>query len=186
MSTDAKLVPFEKKMQATLQSLISDLSSIRTGRAHISMLDLVRAEVYGQKMPLNQLATISTPESQMITVQVWDNNNTKFVEKAIRESDLNVNPTAEGQLIRVPIPKLSEERRKELIKIVKNQSEKIKIAIRNIRRDGMDLLKNNLKLKEISEDQNKQLSDQLQKITDKFIQEIDNKITTKEQEILKV
>ncbi len=186
MSTDAKLVPFEKKMQATLQSLISDLSSIRTGRAHISMLDLVRAEVYGQKMPLNQLATISTPESQMITVQVWDNNNTKFVEKAIRESDLNVNPTAEGQLIRVPIPKLSEERRKELIKIVKNQSEKIKIAIRNIRREGMDLLKNNLKLKEISEDQNKQLSDQLQKITDKFIQEIDKKITDKEQEILKV
>ena len=150
------------------------------------MLDLVRAEVYGQKMPLNQLATISTPESQMITVQVWDNNNTKFVEKAIRESDLNVNPTAEGQLIRVPIPKLSEERRKELIKIVKNQSEKIKIAIRNIRREGMDLLKNNLKLKEISEDQNKQLSDQLQKITDKFIQEIDKKITDKEQEILKV
>jgi len=186
MSTDAKLVPFEKKMQATLQSLISDLSSIRTGRAHISMLDLVRAEVYGQKMPLNQLATISTPESQMITVQVWDNNNTKFVEKAIRESDLNVNPTAEGQLIRVPIPKLSEERRKELIKIVKNQSEKIKIAIRNIRRDGMDLLKNNLKLKEISEDQNKQLSEHLQKITDRFIQEIDKKITDKEQEILKV
>jgi len=186
MSTDAKLVPFEKKMQATLQSLISDLSSIRTGRAHISMLDLVRAEVYGQKMPLNQLATISTPESQMITVQVWDNNNTKFVEKAIRESDLNVNPTTEGQLIRVPIPKLSEERRKELIKIVKNQSEKIKIAIRNIRREGMDLLKNNLKLKEISEDQNKQLSDQLQKITDKFIQEIDKKITNKEEEILKV
>ena len=150
------------------------------------MLDLVRAEVYGQKMPLNQLATISTPESQMITVQVWDNNNTKFVEKAIRESDLNVNPTTEGQLIRVPIPKLSEERRKELIKIVKNQSEKIKIAIRNIRREGMDLLKNNLKLKEISEDQNKQLSDQLQKITDKFIQEIDKKITNKEEEILKV
>jgi len=186
MSTDAKLVPFEKKMQATLQSLISDLSSIRTGRAHISMLDLVRAEVYGQKMPLNQLATISTPESQMITVQVWDNNNTKFVEKAIRESDLNVNPTAEGQLIRVPIPKLSEERRKELIKIVKNQSEKIKIAIRNIRRDGMDLLKNNLKLKEISEDQNKQLSEHLQKITDRFIKDINKKITDKEQEILKV
>ena len=186
MSTDAKLVPFEKKMQATLQSLISDLSSIKTGKAHITMLDLVRAEVYGQKMPLNQLATISTPESQMITVQVWDNNNTKFVEKAIRESDLNVNPTAEGQLIRVPIPKLSEERRKELIKIVKNQSEKIKIAIRNIRRDGMDLLKNNLKLKEISEDQNKQLSEHLQKITDRFIQEIDKKITDKEQEILKV
>ena len=186
MSTDAKLVSYEKKMQSTLQTLTTDLSSIRTGRAHVSMLDLVRVEVYGHKMPLNQLATISTPESQMLTVQVWDVANTKFVEKAIRESDLNVNPKVEGQTIRVPIPKLSEERRIELIKIVKNQSEKIKIAIRNIRRDGMDLLKNNLKSKEISEDQNKKLSEELQKITDKFIQEIDKKITDKEQEILKV
>lgn len=186
MSTDAKLVSYEKKMQSTLQTLIADLSSIRTGRAHVSMLDLIRAEVYGQKMPLNQLATISTPEPQMLTVQVWDMANTKFVEKAIRESDLNVNPKIEGQTIRVPIPKLSEERRIELIKIVKNQSEKIKIAIRNIRRDGMDLLKNNLKSKEISEDQNKKLSEELQKITNKFIQEIDKKITDKEQEILKV
>ena len=186
MSTDAKLVSYEKKMQSTLQTLMADLSSIRTGRAHVSMLDLIRAEVYGQKMPLNQLATISTPEPQMLTVQVWDMANTKFVEKAIRESDLNVNPKVEGQTIRVPIPKLSEERRIELIKIVKNQSEKIKIAIRNIRRDGMDLLKNNLKSKEISEDQNKKLSEELQKITNKFIQEIDKKITDKEQEILKV
>ena len=186
MSTDAKLVSYEKKMQSTLQTLTTDLSSIRTGRAHVSMLDLVRVEVYGQKMPLNQLATISTPDSQMLTVQVWDVANTKFVEKAIRESDLNVNPKVEGQTIRVPIPKLSEERRIELIKIVKNQSEKIKIAIRNIRRDGMDLLKNNLKSKEISEDQSKKLSEELQKITDKSIQEIDKKITDKEQEILKV
>jgi len=186
MSTDAKLASYEKKMQSTLQTLLTDLSSIRTGRAHVSMLDLVRAEVYGQKMPLNQLATISTPEPQMLTVQVWDTSNTKFIEKAIRESDLNVNPKVEGQIIRVPVPKLSEERRKELIKIVKNQSEKIKIAIRNIRREGMDLLKNSLKSKEISEDENKKLSDQLQKITDRFIQEIDNKITDKEQEILKV
>ena len=186
MSTDAKLASYEKKMQLTLQNLITDLSSIRTGRAHVSMLDLVRAEVYGQKMPLNQLATISTPEPQMLTVQVWDTSNTKFIEKAIRESDLNVNPKVEGQIIRVPVPKLSEERRKELIKIVKNQSEKIKIAIRNIRREGMDTLKNDLKLKNISEDQNKKLSEQLQKITDKFIQDIDNKISEKEQEILKI
>jgi len=186
MSTDVKLASYEKKMQSTLQALITDLSSIRTGRAHVSMLDLVRAEVYGQKMSLNQLATISTPEPQMLTVQVWDVSNTKFIEKAIRESDLNVNPKVEGQIIRVPVPKLSEERRRELIKIVKNQSEKIKIAIRNIRREGMDLLKNSLKSKEISEDENKKLSDQLQKITDRFIQEIDNKITDKEQEILKV
>ena len=186
MSTDVKLASYEKKMQSTLQTLITDLSSIRTGRAHVSMLDLVRAEVYGQKMSLNQLATISTPEPQMLTVQDWDVSNTKFIEKAIRESDLNVNPKVEGQIIRVPVPKLSEERRRELIKIVKNQSEKIKIAIRNIRREGMDLLKNSLKSKEISEDENKKLSDQLQKITDRFIQEIDNKITDKEQEILKV
>ena len=186
MSTDAKLASYEKKMQSTLQTLSTDLSSIRTGRAHVSMLDLVRVEVYGQKMPINQLGTISTPEAQMLTVQVWDNNNTKFVEKAIRESDLNVNPKVEGQIIRVPVPKLSEERRKELIKIVKNQSEKIKIAIRNIRREGMDALKEKLKLKESSEDENKKLSDQLQKITDKYIDEIDKKISDKESEILKV
>jgi len=186
MSTNAKLIPCEQKMQSTLQNLTQDLSSIRTGRAHVSMLDLIRAEVYGQKMPLNQLATISTPESQLVTVQVWDANNVKFVEKAIRESDLNVNPSVDGQIVRVPVPKLSEERRKELIKIVKNQSEKIKISIRNIRREGMDSLKEFLKNKEITEDDNKKISDELQKITDKFIQEVDKKITDKEQEILKV
>ena len=186
MSTNAKLIPCEQKMQSTLQSLTQDLSSIRTGRAHVSMSDLIRAEVYGQKMPLNQLATISTPESQLVTVQVWDANNVKFVEKAIRESDLNVNPSVDGQIVRVPVPKLSEERRKELIKIVKNQSEKIKISIRNIRREGMDSLKEFLKNKEITEDDNKKISDELQKITDKFIQEVDKKITDKEQEILKV
>ena len=186
MSTNAKLIPCEQKMQSTLQSLTQDLSSIRTGRAHVSMLDLIRAEVYGQKMPLNQLATISTPESQLVTVQVWDANNVKFVEKAIRESDLNVNPSVDGQIVRVPVPKLSEERRKELIKIVKNQSEKIKISIRNIRREGMDSLKEFLKNKEITEDDNKKISDELQKITDKFIKEVDKKITDKEQEILKV
>ena len=166
-------------MQSTLQSLTQDLSSIRTGRAHVSMLDFIRAEVFGQKMPLNQLATISTPESQLVTVQVWDANNVKFVEKAIRESYLNVNPSVDGQIVRVPVPKLSEERRKELIKIVKNQSEKIKISIRNIRREGMDSLKEFLKNKEITEDDNKKISDELQKITDKFIQEVDKKITDK-------
>jgi len=186
MSIDPKLISYEKKMHGTLQTLTNDLASVRTGRAHVSMLDLIRAEVYGQKMPLNQLATISTPEPQMITVQVWDTNNIKFVEKAIRESDLNVNPTTEGQLIRVPVPKLSEERRKELIKIVKGQSEKIKIAIRNIRRDGMDMLKNEQKQKNISEDQNKKLSEELQKITDKFIKDVEVKIAEKEKEILKI
>ena len=186
MSTDQVLLQFENKMNSTIASLVSDLSSIRTGRAHTSMLDLIRVEVYGQKMSLNQLGTVSVPDSQMLTVQVWDSNNTKFVEKALRESELAVNPTVEGQLVRVPIPKLSEERRMELIKIVKGQSEKIKISIRNIRRDGMDYLKKLLKDKDISEDENKKLSDQLQKITDKFIIDIDNKISEKEKEILKV
>src|SRR6056300_144525 len=186
MSTDIKLKEFESKMTSTIGSLTSDLSSIRTVRAHISMLDLIKVEVYGQKMPINQLGTISVPESQMVTVQVWDASNTKFVEKAIRESELNINPTIDGQLIRVPVPKLSEERRKELIKIVKAQSEKIKISIRNIRRDGMDFLKKLLKEKSISEDDNKKLSEQLQKITDKFIAEVDSKISDKEKEILKV
>ena len=173
-------------MTSTIGILNSYLSSIRTGRAHISMLDLIKVEVYGQKLPINQLGTVSVPESQMVTVQVWDANNTKFVEKAIRESELNINPTVDGQLIRVPVPKLSEERRKELIKIVKAQSEKIKISIRNIRRDGMDFLKKLLKEKSISEDDNKKLSDQLQKITDKFVAEVDSKISDKEKEILKV
>ena len=186
MSTDIKLKEFESKMTSTIGSLTTDLSSIRTGRAHISMLDLIKVEVYGQRMPINQLGTISVPESQMITVQVWDENNTKFVEKAIRESELNINPTIEGQIIRVPVPKLSEERRKELIKIVKAQSEKIKISIRNIRREGMDNIKKLLKEKKISEDENKKLSDQLQKITDKFITNVDYKISEKEKEILKV
>ena len=186
MSTDIKLKEFESKMTSTIGSLNSDLSSIRTGRAHISMLDLIKVEVYGQKMPINQLGTVSVPESQMLTVQVWDVNNTKFVEKAIRESELNINPTVDGQLIRVPVPKLSEERRKELIKIVKAQSEKIKISIRNIRRDGMDFLKKSLKEKSISEDENKKLSEQLQKTTDNFIAEVDSKISDKEKEILKV
>ena len=186
MSTNSNLIPFEAKMENTLQSLSQDLSTIRTGRAHVSMLDLIKIEVYGQKMPINQLATISTPESQLLTVQVWDAANVKFVDKALRESDLNINPTVDGQIVRVPVPKLSEERRLDLIKIVKNQSEKIKISIRNIRREGMDLLKKILQNKEISEDDNTKLSNELQQITDKFISEVDKKISEKEQEIIKV
>jgi ribosome recycling factor len=186
MSTNDKLISFQSKMQDTIQSLIADLSTIRTGRAHTSMLDLVKVEVYGQKMPINQVGTVSTPESQLITFQVWDAGNIKFVEKALRESDLNINPTVDGQIIRVPVPKLSEERRLELIKIVKNRSEKIKISIRNIRREGMDSLKEYLKNKGISEDDNKKLANDLQKITDKFIEDIDQKISEKEQEIIKV
>jgi ribosome recycling factor len=183
---DIKLKDFEKKMEETLNSLQKDLSTIRTGRAHSSMLDLVKVEVYGQNMPINQIGTVSVSDPQTITVQIWDTNNVKFCEKALRESELNLNPIVDGQILRIPVPKLSEERRKELSKIVGQQSEKIKISIRNIRRNGMDFLKNEEKEKKISEDENKKLSTELQKMTDDFIKKIDLKIKEKEQEILKV
>jgi ribosome recycling factor len=183
---DSKLKNFEKKMEETLNSLQKDLSTIRTGRAHSSMLDLIKVEVYGQNMPINQIGTVSVSDPQTITVQIWDANNAKFCEKALRESELNLNPIVDGQILRIPVPKLSEERRKELSKIVGQQSEKIKISIRNIRRNGMDYLKNEEKEKKISEDENKKLSNELQKMTDNFIKKIDLKIKEKEQEILKV
>jgi ribosome recycling factor len=183
---DIKLKNFEKKMEETLSSLQKDLSTIRTGRAHSSMLDLVKVEVYGQNMPINQIGTVSISDPQTITVQIWDSNNVKFCEKALRESELNLNPIVDGQILRIPVPKLSEERRKELSKIVGQQSEKIKISIRNIRRNGMDFLKNEEKEKKISEDENKKLSNELQKMTDDYIKKIDLKIKEKEHEILKV
>jgi len=183
---DTRLKNFEKKMEETLNSLQKDLSTIRTGRAHSSMLDLIKVEVYGQNMPINQIGTVSVSDPQTITVQIWDTNNVKFCEKALRESELNLNPIVDGQILRIPVPKLSEERRKELSKIVGQQSEKIKISIRNIRRNGMDFLKNEEKEKKISEDENKKLSNELQKMTDDFIKKIDLKIKEKEQEILRV
>jgi ribosome recycling factor len=183
---DTRLKNFEKKMEETLNSLQKDLSTIRTGRAHSSMLDLIKVEVYGQNMPINQIGTVSVSDPQTITVQIWDANNVKFCEKALRESELNLNPIVDGQTLRIPVPKLSEERRKELSKIVGQQSEKIKISIRNIRRNGMDFLKNEEKEKKISEDENKKLSNELQKITDDFIKKVDLKIKEKEEEILKV
>ena len=183
---DTRLKNFEKKMEETLSSLQKDLSTIRTGRAHSSMLDLVKVEVYGQNMPINQIGTVSVSDPQTVTVQIWDANNVKFCEKALRESELNLNPIVDGQILRIPVPKLSEERRQELSKIVGQQSEKIKISIRNIRRNGMDFLKTEEKEKKISEDENKKLSNELQKMTDDFIKKIDLKIKEKEQEILKV
>jgi len=183
---DTRLKNFEKKMEETLNSLQKDLSTIRTGRAHSSMLDLIKVDVYGQNMPINQIGTVSVSDPQTITVQIWDANNVKFCEKALRESELNLNPIVDGQILRIPVPKLSEERRKELSKIVGQQSEKIKISIRNIRRNGMDFLKKEEKEKKISEDENKKLSNDLQKMTDDFIKKIDLKIKEKEQEILKV
>jgi len=186
MTTDSRLKSFEKKMEDSIVSLNKDLSTIRTGRAHSSMLDLVKVEVYGQSMPINQVATISVSDPQTLSIQVWDANNVKFCEKAIRESDLNLNPIIDGQLLRIPVPKLNEDRRKELTKIVSQQSEKIKVSIRNIRRNGMDFLKKEEKDKNISEDENKKLSSDLQKMTDEYVKKVDIKIKEKEEEILKV
>lgn len=186
MTTNSRLKPFEKKMEDSIISLNKDLSTIRTGRAHSSMLDLVKVDVYGQSLPINQIGTISISDPQTLSIQVWDSNNVKFCEKAIRESDLNLNPIVDGQLLRIPVPKLNEDRRKELSKIVGQQSEKIKISIRNIRRNGMDYLKQEEKNKNISEDESKKLSNDLQKLTDEFVKKIEIKIKEKEQEILKV
>ena len=186
MATDNRLKSFEKKMEDSIVSLNKDLSTIRTGRAHTSMLDLVKVDVYGQSLPINQIGTISISDPQTLSIQVWDTNNVKFCEKAIRESDLNLNPIVDGQLLRIPVPKLNEDRRKELSKIVGQQSEKIKISIRNIRRNGMDYLKQEEKNKSISEDESKKLSNDLQKLTDEFVKKIEIKIKEKEQEILKV
>ncbi len=186
MELDNRLQTFQSKMEESLSSLIKDLSTIRTGRAHTSMLDLIKVEVYGQQTPINQVGTISVSDPQTLSIQVWDSNNIKFCEKALRESDLNLNPIVDGQIIRIPVPKLSEDRRKELSKIVNQQSEKNKISIRNIRRNGMDFLKAEEKNKNISEDESKKLSNDLQKLTDEYIKKIESKIKEKEQEILKV
>ena len=186
MTTSSRLKSFEKKMEDSIISLNKDLSTIRTGRAHSSMLDLVKVDVYGQSLPINQIGTISISDPQTLSIQVWDSNNVKFCEKAIRESDLNLNPIVDGQLLRIPVPKLNEDRRKELSKIVGQQSEKIKISIRNIRRNGMDYLKEEEKNKNISEDESKKLSNDLQKLTDEFVKKIEIKIKEKEQEILKI
>ena len=176
----------EERMNLSLGSYSKELSTIRTGRANPKMLDAVRVEVYGQKMPISQLATVSVPESQMINVQVWDKANVGAVDQAIRTSDLNLNPLVDGQLLRIAIPKLTEERRKELIKVLKTIAEKAKVAIRNIRRDFLEELKKEQKDNNLSEDDLKKNSNEVQKITDLKIAEIDKKLSEKEVEILKV
>ena len=173
-------------MNLSLGSYSKELSTVRTGRANPKMLDGVRVEVYGQKMPISQLATVSIPEPQMINVQVWDKANVGAVDQAIRTSDLNLNPLVDGQLLRIAIPKLTEERRKELIKVLKTIAEKAKVAIRNIRRDSLEELKKEQKDKNLSEDDLKKNSNEVQKITDFKIAEIDKKLGEKEVEILKV
>src|SRR5690349_15723058 len=173
-----------RRMHGALENLKHDLAGLRTGRASTALLDPIQVEVYGANMPLNQVATVSVPEPRMITVQVWDRSNLTPVEKAIRNAGLGINPITDGQMIRLPIPDLTEERRKELAKLAGQYAEKARIAVRNVRRDGMDALKADEKKKEIGEDDHKRLDAEVQKLTDDTIKDIDSVAHAKEQEIL--
>ena len=177
---------YKDKMSKTIDVFVKELSSLRTGRANASMLDLVKVDVYGQKMPINQLASITTPEPRTISIQVWDVNNVSLIDAAIQKSDLGLNPQIDGQLIRLPVPDLSEERRNEMKKMIKSMGEKCKISIRNIRREANDELKKHLKNKEISEDDVKKNEKIIQDHTDKNINEIDQKVISKEKEIMTI
>ena len=177
---------YNDKMLKTYDVFQQELSSLRTGRANANMLDLVKVDVYGQKMPINQLATITTPEPRMINIQVWDLNNVNLIDSSIKKSELGLNPQIDGQLIRLPIPDLSEERRNEMKKMVKSMGEKCKVSIRNIRRDANDDLKKMLKSKEISEDDEKNYEKNIQELTDKNINLVDEKVSAKEKEIMTI
>ncbi|MBC2777853.1 ribosome recycling factor [Parasphingopyxis marina] len=176
----------ERRMAGAVDSLKGDLGGLRTGRASASLLDPVTVEVYGANMPLNQVATVNAPEPRMLSVQVWDSSNVQPVEKAIRAAGLGLNPQLDGTTIRLPIPDLTEERRKELAKLAGQYAEKAKVAVRNVRRDGMDDIKTDENKKEISEDDKKRLEAEVQKMTDDKIAEIDAIATDKEKEILEL
>ncbi|MBC8306303.1 MAG: ribosome recycling factor [Pelagibacterales bacterium] len=177
---------YSQKMDKTYEVFTKELASLRTGRANSNMLDLVRVDVYGQKMPINQLSTITTPEPRTISIQVWDLNNVTLIDSAIKKSNLGLNPQIDGQLIRLPIPDLSEERRNEMKKMIKTIGEKCKVSIRNIRREANDQLKVMLKSKEISEDDEKKNEKIVQKFTDDHIKKIDNTVESKEKEIMTI
>ena len=177
---------YNQKMAKTFDVFLKELASLRTGRANASMLDLIKVDVYGQKMPINQLATITTPEPRVINIQVWDANNVPLLDSAIKKSDLGLNPQIDGQLVRLPIPDLSEERRVEMKKVIKTMGEKCKVSIRNIRREGNDELKNKLKSKEISEDDEKKFEKIIQAYTDNFVEKVDEKVLIKEKEIMTI
>ena len=177
---------YKEKMSKTIDVFNKELNSLRTGRANASMLDLVKVDVYGQKMPINQLGTITTPEPRIINIQVWDLNNVNLIDSSIKKSELGLNPQIDGQLIRLPVPDLSEERRLEMKKIVKSMGEKCKISIRNIRREANDDLKKLLKSKGISEDEEKKNEKIIQEYTDKNIVLVDEKVSSKEKEIMTI
>ena len=174
------------KMDKAIEVFSKELSSLRTGRANASMLDLVKVDVYGQQMPINQVGSITTPEPRMINIQVWDVNNVPLVDAAIKKSDLGLNPQIDGQLIRLPVPELNEERRTEIKKLIKSIGEKCKVSIRNIRREANEELKKLLKDKEIGEDDERRGQDEIQKITDKFVADIDSALADKETDLLKI
>jgi len=177
---------YNDKMLKTYDVFQQELSSLRTGRANASMLDIVKVDVYGQKMPINQLGSITTPEPRSINIQVWDNNNVTLIDSAIKKSELGLNPQIDGQLIRLPVPDLSEERRSEIKKIIKSMGEKCKVSIRNIRREANDELKKLLKNKEISEDDLKKKEKVIQDYTDNQIKIIDDRVAIKEKEIMTI
>ena len=174
------------KMDKALEVFTKELSSLRTGRANAAMLDLVKVDVYGQQMPINQVGSITTPEPRMINIQVWDLNNVSLVDAAIKKSDLGLNPQIDGQLIRLPVPELNEERRMEIKKLIKSIGEKCKVSIRNIRREANEELKKLLKEKEIGEDQEKSSEKNVQNITDDHIKVVDEKVSLKEKEIMTI
>ena len=174
---------FSQKMDKSIQSFKKEISTLRTGRANASMLDTIKVDVYGQLMPINQLATISVPEARLISIQVWDKSNVNLIDSSIKKSDLGVNPQIDGQTVRIRIPDLTEERRKDLIKVLKTMAEKGKISIRNIRREANEDLKKKLKDKTISEDDNKKLEKNIQTLTDQYISLIDKTTQDKEKEI---
>ena len=177
---------YSQKMDKTIEVFSKELTSLRTGRANAAMLDLVKVDVYGQAMPLNQVSSITTPDARTINIQVWDLNNVPLVDSAIKKSELGLNPQIDGQLIRLPVPDLNEERRVEIKKLIKSIGEKCKIAIRNIRREANDVLKNLVKKKEISEDDEKKNEKIVQTFTDDHIKTIEIKVETKEKEIMTI
>ena len=174
------------KMDKAIEVFSKELSSLRTGRANAAMLDIIKVDVYGQQMPINQIGSITTPEPRMINIQVWDQNNVSLLDAAIKKSELGLNPQIDGQLVRLPIPELNEERRTELKKLIKSMGEKCKISIRNIRRDANEELKKLLKSKEIGEDEEKSFEKNVQAMTDKHIEIVDDKVSSKEKEIMTI
>ena len=186
MSSEFNEKNYSLKMDKSIQSFKKDIATLRTGRANTNMLDTIKVDVYGQFMPINQLATVSVPEARLISIQVWDKSNINLIEAAIQKSELGINPQIDGQMIRLRIPDLTEERRQDLIKVLKNMGEKSKISVRNVRREANEQLKNELKDKKISEDESKNFEKNIQKLTDQNIENIEKILTEKEKEISQI